>query len=81
MTSGTSRSTGRQCPEPPIPTGQIARQQPKTQALSLQLLEPAQEILVGLDGPPRGLTVPSGHDEGGLVQRTLMLDMWVMNPR
>jgi hypothetical protein len=38
--------------------------------------------LIGLDGPPLGLTVPSGHEKReGLGQRTLMLDMWVMNPR
>ena len=61
----------------------MARQQPKTQALSLQPLEPTQEMsLIGLDGPPLGLTVPSGHEKReGLGQRTLMLDMWVMNPR
>jgi hypothetical protein len=31
-----------------------------------------QEIVVGLDGPPLGLTVPSGHDEGRLDQYTLI---------
>jgi hypothetical protein len=54
--------------------GQQTRQQAKTQALSLQRLAPNREILGGLDGPPLGLTVPSGHDEGRLGQRTLCRD-------
>jgi hypothetical protein len=47
--------------------GQETRRSPKTQSLSLQRLPSTPETLVGLGGlggRARGLTVPSGHDEG-----------------
>ena len=60
--------------------GQQTRQQAKTQALSLQRLAPNREILVGLDGPPFGLTVPSSHDEGRLGQALYAATGAILSP-